>query len=124
MVYQARIFPAENNNESKIYFVISAGRWKQRYYAHRYSFSNPTQKNQTALSKHYWYLKNKGQTPNIEWSLIKKSTTPIGFRDRCNLCLEEKINIIKYEDTRNILNLRNELVHKCRHRAKLKLASQ
>ena len=128
VVYQAKIFPAENTKEEKIYFGISAGSWKQRYYGHKYSFSNATQKKQkkkqTALSKHYWYLKDKGYTPTIEWSFIKKSTTPIDFRSRCNLCLEEKISIIKHKDTKNILNRRNELVHMCRHRGKLKLTSQ
>ena len=48
-------------------------------------------KNQTALSKRYWGLKNKGLTPDIQWSILKRSSTPKSFDSRCNLCLEEKI---------------------------------
>ena len=47
-------------------------------------------KHQTAQSKHFWSLKNKGLTPEIQWSILKKSNTPKCFDNRCNLCLEEK----------------------------------
>ena len=47
-------------------------------------------KNQRALFKQFWSLKNKGLTPEIQWSILKKSKTPKYFDSRCNLCLEEK----------------------------------
>ena len=47
-------------------------------------------KNQTAQSKHYWGLKNKGLTPDIQWSILKRSSTPKFFDSWSNLCLEEK----------------------------------
>ena len=51
-------------------------------------------KNQTALYKHFWKLKNKGLTPEIQWSILKRSTTLSCFDGKYNLCLEEKIQII------------------------------
>ena len=90
-------------------------------YNHKYSFSHEHQKNQTALSKHYWGLKNKGLTPDIQWSLLKRSNTPKSFDSRCNLCLEEKIHILLFPEPRELLNKRNELIARCRHRAKFKL---
>ena len=51
VVYQAIIFPLENKKEEKVYFGISAGNWKQRFYSHKHSFTNPSLRNQTALSK-------------------------------------------------------------------------
>ncbi len=64
-------------------------------------------KNQTALSKHYWGLKNKGLTPDIQWSILKKSNTPKSFDSRCNLCLEEKIHILLFPEPKKLLNKRS-----------------
>ena len=36
--------------------------------------------------------------------------------DVCNLCLEEKIQIILYFDPGNLLNQRWDLIAKCRHK--------
>ena len=51
LVYKATFFPMENRKDIEIYFGISAGNWKQKLYNHRHSFSNPSLRNQTALSK-------------------------------------------------------------------------
>ena len=75
----------------------------------------------TALSKHYWGLKNKGLTPDIQWSILKRSSSPKSFDSRCNLCLEEKIHILLLPEPKILLNKRNELIARCRHRAKFKL---
>ena len=41
-------------------------KWKIRYANHKYSFSHKHLKHQTALSKYFWSLKNKGLTPEIQ----------------------------------------------------------
>ena len=51
---------------------ISAGNWKQRRYNHRHSFSNPRLRNQTALSKYFWSLKDQGLSPQIKWKIIRQ----------------------------------------------------
>ena len=78
-------------------------------------------KHQTALSKQFWCLKNKGLTPEIQWSVLKKSNTPKSFDGRCSLCLEEKIQIMKYPVPEKLLNKRCELIARCRHKVKFKL---
>ena len=65
-------------------------KWKIRYGNHKYFFSHEHLKHQTALSKPFWGLKNKGLTAEIQWSILKRSNTPKSFDSRCNLCLEEK----------------------------------
>ena len=85
------IYPKENVKDRKTYIGISSTKWKYRYVNHKFSFSHEQLKHQTALSKHFWSLKNKGLTPEIQWSILKKSNTPKCFDSRCNLCLEEKI---------------------------------
>ena len=51
-------------------------KWKERYFNYRFTFSHEHLKHHTALSKQFWCLKNKGLTPEIEWSILKKSNTP------------------------------------------------
>ena len=121
VVYQAIIYPKENINDKKYYIGVSSTNFKIRYGNHKFSFSQEHQKNQTALSKHYWGLKVKGLTPEIQWSILKRSSTPISFDSRCNLCLEEKIHILLFPEPKKLLNKRNELIARCRHRAKFKL---
>ncbi len=84
-------------------------------------FSHEHLENQTALSKNFWSLKNKCLTPEIQLSILKKSNTPKCFDSRCNLCLEEKIQIMIYPDPEKLLNQRCELIARCRHRNKFKL---
>ena len=48
---------------------------------------------------------------------MKKSYTS-SFQGKCNLCLDEKISIVKYKDTINSLNERKEFIGKCRHENK------
>ena len=96
-------------------------KWKIRYANHKYSFSQEHLKYQTALSKNFWSLKNKGLTPKIQWSISKRSNSPKCFDSRCNLCLEEKIQIMIYAYPEKLLNKRCELIARCRHRSKFKL---
>ena len=118
-MHKAIIFPMENRKDIKIYFGISAGYWKQRFYNHRHSFSNPSLRNQTALSKWFWRLKDKDLTLLVRF--IKRLISPSNFRSRCNLCVEEKISIIRYRNTSKLLNQRNELIFKCRHKNRYRL---
>ena len=79
-------------------------------------------RNQTALSKYFWGLKDQGLSPQIKWKIISHSSTANSFNGRCNLCLDEKISIINFKNQELLLNETNELVFKCRHRGKLKLS--
>ena len=55
---------------------MSSTKWKIRYAHHKYSLFYEYLKHQTALFKHFWSLKNKDFTPEIQWSILKKSNTP------------------------------------------------
>ena len=121
VVYQAIINLKEDINDKKYYIGVSSTNWKVRYGIRKFSFSHEHQKIKLALSKHYWGLENKGLTPDIQWSILKKSNTPKSFDNRCNLCLEEKIHILLFPEPKRLLNKRDELIARCRHRAKFKL---
>ena len=110
VVYLGIIYPKENVKDRKTYIGISSTKWKSRYANHKFSFSHEHLKNQTALSKHFWSLKNKRLTPKIQWSILKTSNTPKCFNSRCNLSLDEKIQIMIYPDPEQLLNQRCELI--------------
>ena len=65
VVYKEAIFPMENRKDIKIYYGIPVGNWKQRLRSYRYSFSHPSLRKQTALSKSFWRLKDSGRTPLV-----------------------------------------------------------
>ena len=122
MLYTKELFTQKKMLRiKKDYIGISSTKWKSRYSNHKFSFLHEHLKNQTALSKHFWSLKNKGLTPEIQWFVFKKSNTPKYFDSRCNLCLEEKIQIMIYAGHENSLNQRCELIARCRHRNRFKL---
>ena len=106
-----------NNDVERVHIGISAGNWKQRH-----SFSNPWRRNQTALSKYFWNLNGQGLTSQIKWKIVRQSSTANSFNGRCNLCIDEKISVINFKNRRLLLNERNELVFKCRHKSKFKLS--
>ena len=51
-----------------------------------------------ATALHTWHLKQNKTDFTIKWSIIKKSISYTGGSKRCNLCLEEKLNILKEKD--------------------------
>ena len=116
------ISPMEHNLDGeRDYIGISTGKLKQKLYYHWDSFSNPRFRNQTALCKYFWNLKHQGLTPPIKWKVVGHSSTVNNFNDWCNLCIDEKISIIDFKDRRLLLNERNELVFKYRHKSKFNL---
>ena len=66
-------------------------------------------------------FENKDLTPDIQWSILKRSNTPKSFDSRCNLGLEEKMHILLFPEPKKVLNKRSELIARCRHRAEFKL---
>ena len=73
---------------------------------------------ETELFKHLWKLKKNKNIPyNITWSITAHASAyQIGTR-KCDLCITEKYIIARAEQ-KNLLNKRNEIMGKCRHRNK------
>ena len=64
-----------------------------------------------------WKLKRDNKQPKVTWKIIRHCA-PINRNSlRCNLCLNEKLEIAlrKSNQNENIINSRSELVSKCRH---------
>ena len=120
VIYQADIFPKEVNFKDKVYIGISALNCKHKWYNHWQLFSNLLLNNETVLSI-IGRLNDRGLTAQIKWKLIKKNSEANSLNGRCNICLEEKISILKYKDSREQISKRNELIFKHRHRNKFEL---
>ena len=55
---------------------------------------------------------------DIIWSVLKQSISYTGGSKRCNLCLEEKLCILKDKNIQNLLSKKSEIVSTCNHRKK------
>ena len=113
IVYKATV-SAQNNTEAT-YIGLSGTKFKFRYNNHTKSFRLKKYSKDTELSKHIWALKGENQNFTINWEIIKRSNTTMRPSGLCNLCLEEKIEIINASST---LNKKSELISTCRHRRK------
>ena len=93
-------------DEHKYYYRISDTPFKERYENHKTSFRHWSHLTDSDLSKYYWKLVEKGAVTTI------KSNT---FNNNRNLCLNEKVLIIRNLDDVNMLNKKSEFISKWRH---------
>ena len=100
-----------------IYYGTSESKFKYRYNNHTKSFRHLNYKNDSELSKAVWKLKDDNIDFIIKWSIAKRASPYRCGSKRCDLCLSEKVCIIR-SDSKELLNKRNELISKCRHRNK------
>ena len=101
---------------------LSSMEFKSRFYNHKQSFEHREKRHATELSKAVWRAKDAEISPSIEWCIASKARPYRSGAKACNLCLEEKLAILK-SDPMSTLNKRSELIGKCRHRTKFKLKS-
>ena len=94
--------------------------FKARWQGHKQSFKNPELKDATALSSFIWKEK-MGEEPIIKWEIIDGAPSYRAGQKACQLCLTEKLQILKHSRMKNCLNLRNELAQMCRHKASYRL---
>ena len=83
------------------------------------SFNNRTYA-KCEIAKEVWDIKDKGGEYTIKWEIIghAPSYNPIG--KKCRLCTAEKLKIAE-DSSPHLLNKRDELISKCRHRRKYAL---
>jgi hypothetical protein len=111
VVYEATVSTTNTNTK---YIGLTGGNFKERYRNHKKSFQNEKYKKETELSKYIWGLKQKKIQYTVTWKILKTSNTAMRSSGQCNLCMDEKLSILKYKNT-GILNKRNELLGTCRH---------
>ena len=116
IVYQADV--SSNDGAMKHYIGLTAPTFKQRLYGHRKTFKNREYEHSTTLSTYIWQLKDKNIQYSIKWKILKKSKAYSPTTQKCHLCLDEKLLILKNYKNPAFLNKSSELFGKCRHRLK------
>ena len=108
------------NYGEKEYAGLSAPPWKKRLGNHILSFNN-RQYAKCEIAKEVWRIKDEGGVFNIVWRIIGHAPAYNPTSKRCSLCLSEKLYIAENING-NLINHRDELISKCRHRNKYALA--
>ena len=116
VIYKSEVSQPESQ-DNKFYIGMTVHLFKSRYNNHMKSFRDQKYSNETVLSTYIWKLKNEGKNFSVKWSIVKRAQGHKSGANRCNLCLEEKLCIMKAE-RKDLLNKRTEIFSKCRHRNK------
>ena len=103
----------------KKYLGLTQDSFKSRHSGHKTSFKHPKYKNATRLSTAIWALKESDPPIpfNLKFSILKLARAYTRESKNCFLCSVEKTEIA-FSDPSSTLNLRSELMGKCRHRRK------
>ena len=117
LVYQADV---QTNTSKKSYNGSTGRTFKERYTTHKQSFTNRNA-NSTALSSYIWSLKDSKHEHEITWSIKAKSGVYMPGAKYCDVCLTEKTHIM-LGNPKESLNVRTEILNKCRHKGKFTLA--
>ena len=71
--------------------------YKKRFANHKKSFNNDQCKNETKLSKELWNLKTTNNNSKIAWKIVRRCVPVNRAILRCNLCLNEKLEIATHQ---------------------------
>ena len=97
-----------DKNQSKSYYGTYKKNFKEGYSIHTASFRNKSKEKNTELSKYIWELKNSSINYDLKCSSIACKSHPCnGGTRKCDLCLAEKLAIIK-ADPEPLLNTYDE----------------
>ena len=122
IIYCATIKTFENGkNKIAKYFGQTATTFIVRYRNHKHSFGNKKLIKSTELSKFIWDLKTRNINYEINWEIIRKASPYQPGGKFCHLCTSEGIAIGFYQGTEELINSKDEVITRCRHRAKWKL---
>ena len=121
VLYTGELTSTLNNYGTKIYKGICSTTFKERLGNHRKAFNHEKYKADSELSKEIWHIKQKGGAYQVKCTKDRNHTSYKPETKRCSLCDHEKLAIALHKDE-NLLNQRNEIISRCRHRFKYKLA--
>ena len=111
LIYKATI---KHNDKEVQYIGCTEGPFKTRYNNHTHSFRAENKKFSTALSNYVW--ENKlNPNPNVKWEIVEKCKPYSPGNKFCNICISEKVHIIRNINESGNLNKHTEIGRKCIH---------
>ena len=111
----------DSSNKKFKYMGKSSTEIIKRYRNHTKAIRKVKYRNNSELSKKTWELKESKINYKLEWKIRKQAKSYSPGNPFCNLYLEEINQITFYSDSELLLNTRNELYKKCRHKSRHKL---
>ena len=112
--------PNQENSKTKIYYGISQIAFNLRYPSHKKTFNNITY--QTDIeSKQISNVISASKTSNTSSEILGTYKSYNRSPKQCLLCLNEKLAITQHKDD-NMLNKKSDLISKCRHRNRNRVA--
>ena len=114
VIYKATV---HYNNTTAEYIGSTETTFKTRYNNHTNSFRNAKKISATTLSAFVWKKKLNPQ-PKIDWKILKVCHVYKPGNLSCDLCISEKLAIIKNLTNTKSLNKRTDIGNKCPHRKK------
>ena len=115
IVYKAEV--TAENTDTKYYIGATESTFKVRLGNHKKSFRHEKYKHETALSSYCWKLREEKVNHSVKWKIMTRAKAYTNTSRMCNLCLTEK-TLIAVADPTSSLNVREEIIAKCRHRKK------
>ena len=107
------------------YIGVSEPEFKGRWSDHMTSCNLRKYKDKTKFSQEFWSLKDAGydvdRDRDFSFEILQKSVPYRAGGKKCNLCLCEKLLIMKHEG--EVINKRDEFISKCRHASKFMLGN-
>ena len=116
---KAKITSKLRNYDEKLYYGTNEGTLKQRHENHKKSLNHEKHRTDKELSKEDWRLKELKAKPRVQFYILKRCR-PTKRTGICYLFLNEKLFITEHQGN-SLLNQRNKLFSKCRHKSKFKL---
>ena len=120
-VYKAVVKTGDPRKEK--FYIGSSNNFKKRCYSHKDTFIDRERMTESCLSEYVWKLKDEGEVPEVTWSIISRDKEYTRESKKCNLCIREKLEILKNSLDVKCLNQRSEIMNKCRHRNKFLLSN-
>ena len=100
----------------EVYLGLAEGEWKSSFYNHKLSFKHKRYYNKTTVSSYMWRFKSvSSEIPDLKWSVLRCVPPYSNISKKCLLCLYGKLEIVTYQNQKELLNKRSELLCKCRH---------
>ena len=117
LIYEGTVIP-ERGNPGR-YIGLCEPAFKGRYSDHKTSCTYQRYETKTELSEFFWKNKKQGINSKLEFKIIDKRYPYRIGATKCDLCLCEKLLIMK--EGKKVINTRDELVSKCKHAEKFLL---
>ena len=108
--------------QKKVYLGLAEREWKCCFYNHKLSFKHKRHSNKTTLSSYMWHLNSvSSETLNLKSSVLRCIPLYSNISEKYPLCLCGKLEIVTYQNQKELLSKWSELLCKCRHANKLLL---